>query len=71
MLNRHQLDSIRRAALRDDWAVVGAIYLDLSLEAAMDRLHLEALAPLVQLRDCEKLIRMVDKTFENESRESS
>ncbi len=71
MLNRNKLNSMRRAARRDDWTVVGAIYLDLSLEAAVDRLHLESFAPLVRLRDGEKLIRMVDKAFEGENRESS
>lgn len=69
MLNRHKLNSIRRAARRDDWSVVGAIYLDLSLEAAMDRFHLESLAPLVRLRDREKLIQLVDETFANQDRE--
>ena len=69
MLNRNKLNSIRRAARRDDWSVVGALYLDLSLEAAMDRFHLESLAPLVRLRDREKLIQMVGETFENEDRE--
>ena len=63
MLNRNKLNSIKRAARRDDWSVVGAIYLDLSLEIAMDKFRLEALAPYVRLRDREKLIEAVDQHF--------
>lgn len=71
MLNRNKLNGIRRAARCEDWSVVGAIYLDLSLESAMDRFHLESLAPLVRLRDREKLIEMVAETFEKQSGEES
>lgn len=71
MLNRNKLNSIRRAAGRDEWSVVGAVYLDLSLESAMDRFHLESLAPLVRLRDREKLIEMIDETFVKQSGEES
>jgi hypothetical protein len=67
VLNRNKLNSIKRAARRDDWSVVGAIYLDLSLEAAMDRFHLESLAPLVRLRDREKLIALVNETVAGET----
>ncbi len=71
MLNRNKLNSIKRAARRDDWSVVGAIYLDLSLEAAMDKFCLESLAPFVRLRDREKLIQVVDEHFETETNEGS
>lgn len=71
MLNRNKLNSLRRAALRDDWPAVGAIYLDLSLEAATDRFHIESLAPLMRLRDREKLIQMVDETIDKDAPENS
>ena len=71
MLNRNKLNSIKRAVRRDDWSIVGAIYLDLSLEAAMDRFHLESLAPLVRLRDREKLIALLTETFEDQARTGS
>jgi hypothetical protein len=71
VLNRNKLNGMRRAARREDWSVVGAIYLDLSLEAAMDRFHLESLAPLVRLRDRDKLIQMVEETIEKQSREEA
>lgn len=71
MLDRNKLNSIKRAARRDDWPVVGAIYLDLSLEAAMDRFHLDSLAPLVRLRDAEKIIALVDETFKRQERAGS
>ena len=71
MLNRNKLNSIKRAARREDWSVVGAIYLDLSLEAAMDKLHLDSLAPLVRLRDREKLIELVDGALDNNPSEGS
>ena len=71
MLNRNKLNSIKRAARRDDWSVVGAIYLDLSLEAATDKLHLDSLAPLVRLRDREKLIEVVDGALDNNPSEGS
>lgn len=71
VLNRNKLNSIKRAARRDDWSVVGAIYLDLSLEAAMDKFHLDSIAPLVRLRDREKLIEMIDGAFEKGASEGS
>lgn len=36
VINRNKLNSIRRAARRDDCSVARAIYLDLSLEAALE-----------------------------------
>ena len=63
MLKRSKLNSIKRAASRGDWSVVGAIYLDLCVEAESDKLRLESLAPYVRLRDPEQLIQMVDEAF--------
>ncbi len=37
----------------------------------MDRFHLESLAPLVRLRDRDKLIQMVEETIEKQSREEA
>jgi hypothetical protein len=71
VLNRSKLNSIKRAARLDDWSVVGAIYLDLSLEAATDKFRLESLAPFVRLRDRERLIELVDEHFEAEASEGS
>jgi hypothetical protein len=67
VLNRNKLNNIKRAARRDDWSAVGAIYLDLSLEAAMDKFLLESLASYVRLRDRERLMEHVDEHFKAES----
>ena len=71
MLKRSKLNSIKRAARRGDWSVVGAIYLDLCVEAESDKLRLESLAPYVRLRDPEQLIQVVDEAFGTDTGDGS
>jgi hypothetical protein len=69
VLSRNKLSSIKRAARQEDWSVVGAIYLDLALEAAMDKFRLDSVAPFVRLRDPERLIAIIDEALDSQAHE--
>jgi hypothetical protein len=71
VLSRNKIDSIKRAAQRDDWSDVGAIFLDLCLEAETDKFLLDSLAPYVRLRDGERLIQVVDESCDAEGGDGS
>ena len=73
MLNRSNLEQMRREALRDDWPAVRTLYVEIAVEARdmQDRCCLDALGPCIRLCDRASLVELIDELWKSTGRPGS